>query len=101
MVRWAAVKIGAIDKPSDRKVHANPTPTLGGLAMLLALLVAGAVAYSMDEFRDVFYQSSEAWGIAAGAFVIFILGAVDDLRDLPAPVKLAGQVFAAGILFLA
>jgi UDP-GlcNAc:undecaprenyl-phosphate GlcNAc-1-phosphate transferase len=33
--------------------------------------------------------------------VIFALGAVDDLRDLPAPVKLAGQVFAAGILFLA
>jgi UDP-GlcNAc:undecaprenyl-phosphate GlcNAc-1-phosphate transferase len=32
--------------------------------------------------------------------VIFALGAVDDLRDLPAPVKLAGQVFACGILFL-
>ena len=101
IVRWAAIKMGAIDKPSDRKVHANPTPTLGGLAMLLALFVAGTVAYSMDEFRDVFYQSSEAWGIAAGALVIFILGMVDDLRDLPAPVKLAGQVFAAGILFLA
>jgi len=100
LVRWMAVKIGAIDKPSDRKVHANPTPTLGGLAMFLALLIAGAVAYSMEEFRDVFFQSSEAWGIAAGALVIFILGAVDDLRDLPAPVKLAGQVFAAGILFL-
>ena len=100
LVRLMAIKIGAIDKPSDRKVHANPTPTLGGLAMFLALLIAGAVAYSMEEFRDVFFQSSEAWGIAAGALVIFILGAVDDLRDLPAPVKLAGQVFAAGILFL-
>jgi UDP-GlcNAc:undecaprenyl-phosphate GlcNAc-1-phosphate transferase len=40
-------------------------------------------------------------GVVAGAVVIFALGAVDDLRDLPAPVKLAGQVFASGILFLA
>jgi UDP-GlcNAc:undecaprenyl-phosphate GlcNAc-1-phosphate transferase len=40
-------------------------------------------------------------GILGGGVVIFALGTVDDLRDLPAPVKLAGQVFASGILFLA
>lgn len=100
IVRWAAVKVGAIDRPNDRKVHAQPTPTLGGFAMFVGMLVAGAAAYAGGDFERVFGQSSEAWGIAAGATVIFILGAVDDVRDLPAPVKLAGQVFAAGILFL-
>jgi len=94
-------RIGAIDRPNDRKVHAYPTPTLGGAAMFLAIIVAGFAATLLPDFADVFSKSSEAWGIGAGAVVIFALGAVDDLRDLPAPVKLAGQVFAAGILFLA
>src|SRR5919106_3482564 len=100
-VRWFARRIRAIDHPSDRKVHALPTPTLGGLAIFLGVVGAGVIASFMTDFEDVFRQSSEPLGIAAGALVIFFLGAVDDLRDLPAPVKLAGQVFAAGIMFLA
>ncbi|MFP5298647.1 MAG: undecaprenyl/decaprenyl-phosphate alpha-N-acetylglucosaminyl 1-phosphate transferase, partial [Actinomycetota bacterium] len=99
-VRWLAVRVGAIDRPNDRKVHAQPTPTLGGLAMFVGILVAGAAAFASGDFERVFNQSSEAWGIAAGALVIFVLGAVDDIRDLPAPVKLSGQIFASGILFL-
>jgi UDP-GlcNAc:undecaprenyl-phosphate GlcNAc-1-phosphate transferase len=101
LVRWFALKIGAVDYPSDRKVHAAPTPTLGGFAIFLAILGAGVAASTLPTFKIQFTQSSEPLGIAAGAVIIFALGAVDDLRDLPAPVKLAGQVFAAGILFLA
>ena len=100
-VLWTARKIGAIDRPNDRKVHATPTPTLGGLALFIGIIGAGALAALQPAFHDVFTQSSEPYGIALGAIVIFALGAVDDLRDLPAPVKLAGQVFAAGIVFLA
>ncbi|MDQ3951739.1 MAG: undecaprenyl/decaprenyl-phosphate alpha-N-acetylglucosaminyl 1-phosphate transferase, partial [Actinomycetota bacterium] len=100
LVRLGSVKFGAIDHPSDRKVHAHPTPTLGGLALLLGIVVAGVVASQMPEFEGVFTASSEAAGILAGGVIIFALGVVDDLRDLPAPVKLAGQVFASGILFL-
>ncbi len=96
-----SARVGAIDHPSDRKVHANPTPTLGGAAMLIGICVAGGVAVLLPELRPALTQSSAPLGIIAGAVVIFALGVVDDLHDLPAPVKLAGQVFAAGILFLA
>jgi UDP-GlcNAc:undecaprenyl-phosphate GlcNAc-1-phosphate transferase len=101
IVRWAAVKIHAIDHPSDRKVHAQPTPTLGGAAIFIGMVGAGLVASNMREFEGIFKQTSEPLGIAAAAVVIFILGFVDDFRDLPAPVKLAGQIFASGIVFLA
>lgn len=94
-------RLGAIDRPNDRKVHANPTPTLGGLAMFLAIMGGGAIASRLPFFEGVFTQTSQMLGILGGGVVIFALGAVDDLRDLPAPVKLAGQVFASGILFLA
>jgi UDP-GlcNAc:undecaprenyl-phosphate GlcNAc-1-phosphate transferase len=101
-VRWLALRTGVIDHPSDRKVHALPTPTLGGLALFVGIYGSGVVAVLVGElgFRDAFTQTSQALGIAAGGLVIFALGVVDDLRALPAPVKLAGQVFAAGILFL-
>jgi UDP-GlcNAc:undecaprenyl-phosphate/decaprenyl-phosphate GlcNAc-1-phosphate transferase len=100
IVRWGAIRLDAVDRPSDRKVHAYPTPTLGGLAMGIGIFGAGLVAFLMPEFREKFVDSSELLGIGAGAIVIFFLGAVDDLHDLPAPVKLAGQIFAAGIVFL-
>ena len=100
LVRLGALRFDAIDHPNDRKVHAHPTPTLGGLALLLGVVVAGLVASQMHEFEAVFTASSEAYGILLGGVIIFALGVVDDLRDLPAPAKLAGQVFASGILFL-
>lgn len=106
VVRLLSLKIGAVDQPGDRKVHARPTPTLGGFAILIGIVVACAMSVLLParndiDFKALLTQSSQPLGIAAGAFVIFALGAVDDLRALPAPVKLAGQVFAAGILFLA
>ncbi len=99
VLRFAA-RVGAVDHPSDRKVHAKPTPTLGGLALFVGLLGAGAAATFIPEFATDFTRSSAPLGVLAGAVVIFALGAVDDIHDLPAPVKLAGQVFAGGILFL-
>ena len=101
LVRLFALRVGLIDRPSDRKVHAHATPTLGGLGIFAGFVVAGIAAAFMTEFRAVFTQSSELLGIGAGAVLIFALGVVDDLRPLPAPVKLAGQVFASGVVFLA
>lgn len=101
MVRWLVILIGAVDEPTDRKVHARPTPTLGGLAIFLGVIGAGAIARQIPDLEQMFTQSSEPLGIAAASVVIFALGAVDDLKDLPVPVKVAGQIFAAGLLFLA
>ena len=38
VVRAVGVRIGAADEPSDRKVHARATPTMGGIAMWLGML---------------------------------------------------------------
>ncbi len=48
-----ATKIGAIDHPNDRKVHAKPTPTLGGLAILAGLIAAGVAALSIPYLKEV------------------------------------------------
>ncbi|MEO7804458.1 MAG: MraY family glycosyltransferase [Actinomycetota bacterium] len=98
-------KIGAVDIPDDRKVHAVPTPTLGGAAILAGVLAALAAAAGMKQFRTLFgsffaWPLSEAAGIVAGAIIIFTLGVIDDLKGMRAPVKLSGQLLAAGVVFL-
>ena len=100
LVRRLAVRIGAIDRPSDRKVHPKPTPTLGGLAMWVACLAGLAVAYLMPAYDGMFRHSSEPLGVILAGTVIVALGSYDDLRGIAVPAKVAGQVLAAGLLIL-
>ena len=94
-IRW-----GAVVKPDERRIHESATPTLGGIAMLVALLAALGVAWLLPAFRPVF-ESSELLGVAIAAIVILAIGMLDDLREVSAPAKVAGQVLAASILGLA
>jgi UDP-GlcNAc:undecaprenyl-phosphate GlcNAc-1-phosphate transferase len=94
-LRWGAVVV-----PDERRVHERPTPTLGGIAMLVALLASLGVAWLLPAFRPVF-ESSEPFGVAVAAVVILAIGMLDDLREVSAPAKVAGQVLAASVLGLA
>lgn len=100
LVRRAAVRLGAIDHPSDRKVHPAPTPRLGGVGLLIGVLAALGVAFLLPAFRPVFDDSSELQGTMIAAAVICAVGVVDDFRSLSAPAKAAGQILAAGLLIL-
>jgi UDP-GlcNAc:undecaprenyl-phosphate/decaprenyl-phosphate GlcNAc-1-phosphate transferase len=101
LVRRLAVRVGAIDRPSDRKVHPKPTPTLGGIAIWAACLAGLGVAYLLPAYDQLFRQSSEPLGVILAGTVIVALGSYDDLRGIAVPAKVAGQVLAAGLLILA
>lgn len=83
-----AWRVGAIDTPNERSLHAAPTPKLGGLAILVAVLVAGAL------FLPTVPQTR---AILGGAAAIAALGVADDIFELGALPKLVGQVVAASI----
>jgi len=100
LVRRLAVAIGAVVAPDARRVHDRPTPTLGGLAMYLGFLAGVGTATLVPQFDPVFEASSEALGIVVGATVIVLVGAIDDIREVSAPAKMAGQVLAASALSL-
>src|SRR5271165_2986074 len=99
VVRALALRFGAVAKPNDRSVHEVPTPTLGGIALLLAFVGGLLLASRLAVFHTVF-ESSEPLGIAIGGALMLCVGGYDDLRELPAAAKLAGQIFAAGIMTL-
>src|SRR6476646_11073908 len=100
IVRWLAIRYGAVVAPSSdaRHVHTRPTPTLGGAAMFVGFLAAMAVASQMHQFHDMFQSNSEPSGIILGAGVMFVVGGLDDLIDVSPPAKVAGQVVAASLL---
>jgi UDP-GlcNAc:undecaprenyl-phosphate GlcNAc-1-phosphate transferase len=81
-----ARRVGAVAVPRERDLHDKPTPRLGGLAILAGVLLAAA-----------FYlpSSEETRGILMGAALITAIGALDDVFELAAPIKLAGQIAAA------
>jgi len=99
LVRRVAIRLGVVVMPGDRRVHAVPMPTAGGVAMFLALVVAMGVASRMEQFEAIFEASSEPLGVVLAAAVIVAVFLVDDLREMSAPAKLAGQVLAASVLY--
>jgi UDP-GlcNAc:undecaprenyl-phosphate GlcNAc-1-phosphate transferase len=82
----------------ERDVHTDPTPRIGGLAMLVGFLVSLAVAASLGWFKSVFDEPISILAIAAAATLIVVIGILDDILDLDWTIKLAGQFLAAGIL---
>jgi UDP-GlcNAc:undecaprenyl-phosphate GlcNAc-1-phosphate transferase len=100
VVRRLAERFGAVVAPDERRVHLRPTATLGGLAMFLGFLAGMAAASRLGQFDPVFEGTSEPVGIILAATIIFLVGMIDDLREVSAPAKVAGQVLAGGVLSL-
>ncbi len=77
---------------------ATRVPVLGGLAMFGGLVAALAFAAPREAFTEVFSATSEPVGLLVGAAALVVLGVLDDLLDLPAAFKLAGQLVAATLV---
>ena len=78
-VRRLSFRVGAVVRPDERRVHERPTPTLGGVAMLLGVLVGMGVAWVMGSFDAVFEGSTEPLGLVLAAVLIAGVGVIDDL----------------------
>jgi UDP-GlcNAc:undecaprenyl-phosphate GlcNAc-1-phosphate transferase len=97
-IRRLALRVGFVAEPDERRVHTRVTPYGGGVAMFAAFLVAMMAASQLPGLQSVFQGSSEPLGLVLGAAVIFAVGLIDDVRDMSAPAKMAGQVLAATVL---
>ena len=82
---------GPVDKPDQRRNHKAPTPTSGGLGIILGTAV-GLVVFAT---RSNVLPPSGLAGFVALAAGLGLFGAVDDLLDLAARAKLAVQVVFA------
>ena len=98
LVILLAKKTGAMDAPNARKVHKVPIPRIGGLAIyagFMASIIFIAIKFGLDK-----EMLKETVGLIFSGSLIVALGLFDDYKNLPAKVKLLGQICAAGVLVL-
>jgi len=118
LARRVAVRLGALDEPGDRKIHAQTMPRAGGIAIFLAFVGVVVVGYlllphvrevswlrpllgaALDVARDAQRVEGKLVALLLGAACVFAVGLADDVfgNRFPVLLKAAGQVLAAGIL---
>ncbi len=85
-----AHKCGAIDIPKDeRRVHTEPIPRLGGLAIYIATMVSIIIFAPRD---------TTTLAILVGASIIALSGMVDDIKPMSAKLKLLFQIIGAVVV---
>lgn len=97
-VIFLAAKTGAMDTPDARKVHKKPIPRIGGLGIYAAFMVAMLTLMSFVQLPDE--VMTELIGLMTGGSLIVLVGIIDDYKNLPAKVKLLGQILAAAVLVI-
>ncbi len=103
LVRKLAIKRGVLDDPNqdERRVHTEPTPRWGGLAIYAGLVLSTLVTCLIRNIHVAAYM----WGILLISSILVVVGALDDLYQYKAKVQaivllLAGvgiQFFGDGV----
>ena len=100
-----ARKVGAVDRPKDeRRINKRPMPRLGGLAviagftvsiiyLLIIMSIEGTINLNGEENYGI-----KLIGFFIGAVILGITCFIDDVKNIPALVKLAGQILAAAVV---
>ncbi|OQY40172.1 MAG: hypothetical protein B6226_00415 [Candidatus Cloacimonetes bacterium 4572_65] len=92
-----ARKINFVDKPEARKTHVKVTPLMGGVSLFagFSLLLSYDVLIAANRVFDIRLS-----GFLLGAFVIVLVGLIDDKRPMNPYVKLFGQFLACAIFIV-
>lgn len=94
-----AAKTGAMDAPDPRKVHKRPVPRIGGIGIYAAFMVSILSMMAMVDLEsEVVFELA---GLLVSGTLIVLVGIIDDYKNLPAKVKLLGQIIAASVLVFA
>jgi len=97
LVRWVTVRLGIVDHPERRKMHHLPVPLLGGASIIISFLVIlGATRLWLPDLLGD--ESTALLPLLAGATLIGLVGAYDDIRGMKVSSKFGFQLIAALLL---
>lgn len=89
LMKFIAVKTKVLDYPEKRKIHTNPTPLLGGVAIYISFTFVLLYTLALSPFL---------MGIILGGTLIMAVGLVDDIKTLPSWARLIAQIVATLII---
>jgi UDP-GlcNAc:undecaprenyl-phosphate GlcNAc-1-phosphate transferase len=91
LLKPVAVRLGLVDHPiSARKTHVDPTPLVGGAAITLAGLIAGAILLPVTP---------DLAALAAASVLLLVVGEFDDRYDINWRIRIIAQAAAALLLY--
>jgi UDP-GlcNAc:undecaprenyl-phosphate GlcNAc-1-phosphate transferase len=90
LIGRVARRAGFVDEPQPHKMHVQPIPLLGGLAIYLALGVALIRVDLTSDFLEIA-------AVGVGGTLLMLVGLWDDRRGITPRIKLLAQL-AAGLL---
>ena len=99
---WA-IKLNWVDEVGGRKIHTQPIPRVGGIAVLISTIIPllSLFLWNNDISRAFWGDSELIVGLLGGLSVIACIGIWDDLKGVSAIVKLLAQVGAASVAYWA
>jgi UDP-GlcNAc:undecaprenyl-phosphate/decaprenyl-phosphate GlcNAc-1-phosphate transferase len=105
VVRWFAIKNQWEAKPSNDRWHTKTTALMGGIAIFAAVMIP---LLGISDFSSVWQLIRRTNGhtslpsigatLAIGAAFLFVIGLMDDFRNIKPQTKLVGQILAASLV---
>lgn len=91
VIRYVATRLKILDMPEKRKIHKQPIPLLGGVAIYISYVVTVFLNFSF---------SIELKGVVIGGTIVLLVGLIDDIWNVSATLKLVSQILASSILII-
>lgn len=99
-VQKLAVRLKAVDQPSERRVNTKPMPRLGGIAILIGFLIASIFAVTARQISSGIHDwTREVIGLLVAVTFAAAVGLVDDLKDLSPKLQTLALITIGLILY--
>lgn len=113
LARRFSIRMNILDHPSERKIHATPTPRLGGIAIFISFCLCSCLYFMMiyqfsfkqgylnndlfvfSEFKTFLLQLAFYF---IGAMLMLIIGMLDDIKMIDYRLKFIVQILSASII---
>ncbi|MCJ7774448.1 MAG: undecaprenyl/decaprenyl-phosphate alpha-N-acetylglucosaminyl 1-phosphate transferase [Desulfobacterales bacterium] len=92
--------LGAIDMPDERKVHTNPIPRTGGIAIFTAFITSMIISsFFSTNVSDLIILDRRTIFLFSGGLICFGIGLFDDFHRLGPKTKFFFQLIGASLAF--
>lgn len=102
VIRRLATRLNFLDVPrDDRRIHANPIPRVGGVAIFLSVALTLATLPLIDNLVTESFRtySGNLTAVVASSTLVFLFGLFDDLFGAKAKWKFIAQGAAGALLY--
>jgi UDP-GlcNAc:undecaprenyl-phosphate GlcNAc-1-phosphate transferase len=100
LIRLLSEKANIFDLVSERKIHRNPTPLLGGVPIFISFNLTLLIGFFLNNLYIKEFLVDKWKPFIVCQIIILVLGIVDDVKKLRPRIKFLIQIFAGSLLLL-